>query len=83
IDRVDLAVLGIGGYNPWIASHASPEEAWRMAGQMRAEHVLPMHHSTFKLSQEPANEPMERLLTVAGGDAPRVVVREIGGQWSG
>ena len=27
---VDLAILPIGAYDPWVTSHASPEEAWRM-----------------------------------------------------
>ena len=27
---VDLAILPIGAYDPWIYNHASPEEAWRM-----------------------------------------------------
>ena len=27
-------------------------------------------------------EPMERMLTVAGKDADRVVVREVGGTWA-
>jgi len=31
---------------------------------------------------KPMGEPMERMLAVAGGDARRVVVREVGGQWA-
>ncbi len=81
VGRVDLAVLGIGAYNPYVAAHATPEQAWRMADHVRADAVLPMHHSTFRLSHEPVAEPMERLLAVAGDD-DRIVVREIGGQWS-
>src|SRR6185437_2551437 len=26
--RIDLAILPIGAYDPWISNHASPEEAW-------------------------------------------------------
>lgn len=83
LERVDLAILGIGGYNPWIESHANPEEAWRMSRHMRAEFLLPIHHRTFKLSHEPVNEPMERLLTSASTEADRVVGREIGELWAG
>ncbi len=79
---VDLAVLGIGGYNPYQAAHATPEQAWAMADHLRAERILPMHHSTFRLSWEPVAEPMERLLQAAGRDADRIVVREVGGQWA-
>ena len=78
---VDLAVLGIGAYNPYERVHATPEQAWAMAGHVRADRVLGMHHSTFRLGQEPRTEPMERLLSVAGRDAERVVAREVGGMW--
>jgi L-ascorbate metabolism protein UlaG (beta-lactamase superfamily) len=78
---VDLAILGIGGYDPYAFAHATPEEAWDMAGHCRAQRILPIHHSTFRLSHEPPGEPMERLLEVAGRDAERVVVRAVGGSW--
>jgi L-ascorbate metabolism protein UlaG (beta-lactamase superfamily) len=81
LKKIDLAVMGIGGYDPYVASHATPEQAWEMANHMRAERILPMHHSTFRLSHEPVAEPMERMMTIAGHDTDRVVVREIGGQW--
>jgi L-ascorbate metabolism protein UlaG (beta-lactamase superfamily) len=82
IGKVDLAIVGIGGYDPYVASHATPEQAWAMANHMNADHILPMHHSTFRLSHEPTGEPMERILTIAGTGADRIVVREVGGQWS-
>lgn len=82
IGGVDLAILGIGAYDPYIAAHATPEQAWSMAEHCRAEHVLPMHHSTFRLSHEPIGEPIERLLTAAGKLIDRVVVRQIGGSWA-
>jgi L-ascorbate metabolism protein UlaG (beta-lactamase superfamily) len=79
---IDLAILPIGAYDPWIANHASPEEAWRMAREMGAAHVLPVHHSTFRLSREPMEEPIERLLRAAGPDRHRVVVTRVGETWS-
>jgi L-ascorbate metabolism protein UlaG (beta-lactamase superfamily) len=79
---VDLAILGIGGYDPYVAAHATPEQAWAMVNHMNADYLLPMHHSTFRLSHEPTAEPLERVLTAAGGNAGRVVVREVGGQWT-
>lgn len=82
IGRVDLAILGIGAYDPYVRVHATPEQAWAMAGHVRAGHVLPMHHSTFRLSSEPLAEPMERLMTAAGRDADRIVIREVGGMWA-
>jgi L-ascorbate metabolism protein UlaG (beta-lactamase superfamily) len=82
IGGVDLAILGIGAYDPYVAAHATPEQAWQMSEHCRAEHVLPMHHSTFRLSHEPVHEPIERLLTAAGRFIDRVVVRQIGGSWA-
>lgn len=82
VGRVDLAVLGIGAYDPWVQAHATPEQAWAMAEHVRAEFVLPMHYRTFRLSYEPQNEPLERLLAAAGRDAERIVCREIGATWS-
>lgn len=82
LPKVDLGIFGIGAYDPYVAAHATPEQAWEMADHVRADFVLPMHHSTFRLSHEPTHEPMERMLTVAGRDRDRVVVRRIGQQWS-
>jgi len=76
-------VLGIGGYDPYLASHATPEQAWTMADHLNADHLLPMHHSTFRLSHEPTAEPLERLLTVAGLGRDRIVTTQVGGQWAG
>lgn len=82
VGRVDLAVLGIGGYNPYVAAHATPEQAWAMAGDLMADAVFPMHHSTFRLSHEPAAEPMERLMNAAGNDADRIIIRAVGDEWT-
>src|SRR5205085_1742532 len=58
VGKVDLAILGIGGYDPYVHCHATPEQAWEMAGYVGAGHVLPIHHSTFRLSHEPVGEPI-------------------------
>ena len=79
---VDLAILPIGAYDPWITSHASPEEAWRMFQALGAEYLLPIHHSTFRLSREPMDEPVRRLLAVAGAERDRVIITEVGQSWS-
>lgn len=79
---VDLAILGIGAYDPYIAAHTSPEQAWAMAQHVEARHVLPMHHATFRLSHEPMDEPLARLLRAAGEDADRIVVRQVGETFS-
>jgi L-ascorbate metabolism protein UlaG (beta-lactamase superfamily) len=76
--RIDLAILPIGAYDPWIANHASPEQAWAMFKSLGADYVLPIHHSTFRLSREPVDEPIQRLLAAAGPEAWRVLAPDIG-----
>jgi L-ascorbate metabolism protein UlaG (beta-lactamase superfamily) len=78
VGKIDLAIFGIGAYDPFIAAHASPEQAWQMVDHVRADWMMPMHHSTFRLSHEPMDEPIQRLLTAAGNDAQRIVAREVG-----
>jgi L-ascorbate metabolism protein UlaG (beta-lactamase superfamily) len=75
---VDLAIMPIGAYDPWIHAHCNPEEALAMANHAGAEFILPVHHRTFKLSNEPYAEPLERLLMAAGSAGDRIGVREIG-----
>ncbi|HMO26112.1 MAG TPA: MBL fold metallo-hydrolase, partial [Tepidisphaeraceae bacterium] len=41
---IDLMLVGIGAYDPFIYAHANPEQAYEMARQARARHVAPMHH---------------------------------------
>jgi L-ascorbate metabolism protein UlaG (beta-lactamase superfamily) len=82
IGKVDLAIFGIGAYDPYIHAHATPEQAWAMAQHVDADFVLPVHHSTFRLSHEPMREPMERILAAAGSQAHRIVARQIGDTWS-
>lgn len=79
IGKVDLAIVGIGAYDPYIAAHTSPEQAWEMASQhVHARYVIPMHHATFQLSHEPMNEPIARLIRAAGDQADRIIIRRIG-----
>jgi L-ascorbate metabolism protein UlaG (beta-lactamase superfamily) len=79
---VDLAILPIGAYDPWIRSHCNPEQAWRMGADCGAEHLLPVHHQTFRLSREPYFEPVERFVAAAGSYPDRVVATRIGQEWS-
>lgn len=76
--RVDLAVMPIGAYDPWIRVHCNPEQALSMAEDTGAEFILPVHHQTFQLSREPRYEPIHRLLTAAGSSTDRVCLRSIG-----
>ncbi|HLW76397.1 MAG TPA: MBL fold metallo-hydrolase, partial [Bryobacteraceae bacterium] len=75
---VDLAIMPIGAYDPWIAAHCTPEQALTMANDASAEFILPVHHRTFQLSREPNPEPMQRLLAAAASDDRRICVRDFG-----
>ncbi len=78
----DVALLPIGAYHPdnFRAVHTSPEDALRAFVDMGARHMIPMHFGTFKLSQEPVDEPVKRLLVGARrlGVSDRVHVLEEG-----
>jgi L-ascorbate metabolism protein UlaG (beta-lactamase superfamily) len=79
---VDLAIMPIGAYDPWIRAHCTPEQALAMAEQAGADLVFPVHHQTFKLSDEPLTEPIERLLTAARSAEYRIPIRNIGEEMS-
>lgn len=78
---IDLAILPIGAYDPWIYAHANPEQSWTMAREMGANYIMPMHHSTFRLSREPVDEPIKRLKRVAGRERWRIALTEPGETW--
>lgn len=79
---VDLAIMPIGAYDPWIRAHCNPEQALAMANQAGADLVLPVHHQTFKLSNEPLHEPIERLLAATSSAEYRIPIRNIGDEMS-
>jgi L-ascorbate metabolism protein UlaG (beta-lactamase superfamily) len=75
---VDLAIMSIGAYNPWIQSHCTPEQAIEMANAADARFVMPVHHQTFRLSFEPFREPIERFQAALSNTPERIALREIG-----
>ena len=75
---IDIAIMSIGAYNPWIHSHCSPEQAIEMANAAGAHFIVPVHHQTFRLSLEPLREPIERFETALRKASERIALREIG-----
>jgi L-ascorbate metabolism protein UlaG (beta-lactamase superfamily) len=75
---IDLAIMSIGAYNPWIHSHCTPEQAVEMANAAGAQFIMPVHHQTFRLSFEPLREPIERFETALKQAPRRIALREIG-----
>jgi L-ascorbate metabolism protein UlaG (beta-lactamase superfamily) len=75
---IDVAVMPISAYNPWIHSHSTPEQAVQMANAAGARFVVPVHHQTFRLSLEPVREPIERFEAALSKTPERIALREIG-----
>lgn len=76
--RVDLAIMSIGCYNPWIRTHCNPEQTVQMANDAGAQFIMPVHHQTFRLSFEPLREPIERFEAALHQTPERIALREIG-----
>jgi len=75
---IDIAIMSIGAYNPWIRSHCTPEQAIEMANDAGAHFIMPVHHQTFRLSFEPVREPIERFQAALSKTPERIALREIG-----
>lgn len=61
---IDLALLPIGAYAPaWFMEphHMNPEHAIDALLVLRARAMVPMHWGAFQLTDEPLQEPIERL----------------------
>lgn len=82
--RIDAALLPIGAYEPrWFmrAQHMDPAEAGQALLDLGARRMLAMHWGTYKLTDEPLDEPPRRLeawRAHAGVEPARVVVPAIG-----
>jgi L-ascorbate metabolism protein UlaG (beta-lactamase superfamily) len=62
--RIDAALLPIGAYDPaWFmeSMHMNPEQALRAFDDLGARTFVAMHWGTFKLADEPLDEPPRRL----------------------
>jgi L-ascorbate metabolism protein UlaG (beta-lactamase superfamily) len=65
--KPEIALLPIGAYRPdsYRGVHTCPEEALQAFLDLGARRMIPMHYGTFRLSQEPMDEPVERLMAAA------------------
>jgi L-ascorbate metabolism protein UlaG (beta-lactamase superfamily) len=78
---VELAMMPIGAYDPWIFNHSNPEQAVEMANQLHARYVFPMHWGTFIQSDEPTNEPIERFKKALADTPDRIALHAHGQTW--
>ncbi len=66
----DVAVFSIGAYDPWILQSCQSRTGLGDVIGTRAL-PLPIHWGTFKLSREPMEEPLQRLIKDAGDQQDR------------
>jgi L-ascorbate metabolism protein UlaG (beta-lactamase superfamily) len=84
----DLALIPIGAYAPeWFmsAQHCNPEQAVQILLDLEARHALGIHWGTFQLTDEPREQPAERLkaaLAERGLDPARFTAAEPGTVWT-
>ena len=78
LGQIDLALLPIGGYEPrWFMGrvHMTPAEAVTSFEDLRARHMIPIHHGTFRLSLENIEAPiawLEKILAERPDLATRI-----------
>lgn len=81
-EEIDIALLPIGAYEPPSGRdvHMNPEEALTAFEDLGAKLMVPMHYGTFLLGNEPAEEPLERLVAEADrrGLSKQLVIPEPG-----
>lgn len=84
---IDVAMLPIGAYEPrWIMrySHMNPAESYQAFLDLNARWMLPCHWGTFKLTDEPIDEPpreLRRVVDAAGGSFDPIKVLAVGERW--
>lgn len=84
---IDVAMLPIGAYQPrWVMQyqHLNPAEAYRAFLDLGARWLVPCHWGTFKLTDEPIDEPpreLRRVVEAAGGNLDSIRIMAIGERW--
>ena len=64
LGKTSLAILPIGAYGPrWFmkSRHMNPEESVQAFEDLKADHMIPTHFGTFRLSLESPRSPVKRL----------------------
>lgn len=84
VGPIDAAMLPIGAYEPrWFmrAQHMNPDDAMQAFEDLRAARFFAMHWGTFKLTDEPLDEPPARvdaLWSATDWDRSRLFIPAIG-----
>jgi L-ascorbate metabolism protein UlaG (beta-lactamase superfamily) len=77
-ENIDVAIMPIGAYKPWIRNHCNPEQALQMASEIDAKYFIPIHTKTFNQSFELFNEPIDWMKRSAPNYNLKLGLEEIG-----
>ncbi len=76
---IDLAILENGQYNEdWRYIHLMPSLLGRAAVELKARHIITVHHSKYALAKHAWDEPLKNELRTAGEYALQLIVPQIG-----
>lgn len=78
---IDIAILPIGAYSPAEVmkhNHLNPQEAYDAFKMLGAKQMIPMHYGTFKLSDEPLDEPLAWLRNIADSTMDNIKILDVG-----
>jgi L-ascorbate metabolism protein UlaG (beta-lactamase superfamily) len=78
---IDYALLPIGAYKPEFImkhNHMNPQEALEALKQLGAKKMIPMHYGTFKLTDEPLDEPLSWIKTIDKENKNKIKIVKVG-----
>lgn len=82
---IDVIIVPVGAYEPrWFMEgfHVNPEEALRIAKDVTAKVMIPIHWGTFDITDEPLWLPIKHLKEIYGGNnSPLLQVLDHGGHY--
>jgi L-ascorbate metabolism protein UlaG (beta-lactamase superfamily) len=79
--NIHYALLPIGAYRPEFImkyNHLNPEEAFEAFKQLQAKTMIPMHYGTFKLTDEPLDEPLEWIEQIDRENQNKIKILKVG-----
>ena len=78
---IDYALLPVGAYRPEIImkhNHLDPQEAFDAFEALGAKTMIPMHYGTYRLSDEPLDEPLEWIREIGKREPGRIHILKAG-----
>jgi len=78
---IDYALMPIGAYDPEFImkhNHLNPQEAFDAFKALNAKTMIPMHYGTYKLTDEPLDEPLEWIEKIAEENPGKIRIMKPG-----